>query len=117
MYIKIKNVNPVGIKDGSFNTILTKYKSDEKGLLDEFLNENMPKINIKKEDYEVVLEEINLNYDNFSYAEIVKKILPGELDSVPSSFEIIGRIAHLNLREKFLPYKNLIGQLILDVNN
>jgi len=35
---------------------------------------------------------------------------------IPKSYEIIGNIAHLNLREKFLPYKYLIGRIILDKN-
>jgi tRNA (guanine37-N1)-methyltransferase len=42
--------------------------------------------------------------------------LPGEFDEVPGGYEIIGKIAHLNLREKFWKYKKLIGQAILDVN-
>lgn len=35
---------------------------------------------------------------------------------IPKSFEIIGNIAHLNLREKFLPFKYLIAKIILDKN-
>ena len=53
------------------------------------------------------------NYDNFTYIDVLRKVLP--LDEIPNSYELIGKIAHLNLREKFLPYKNIIGQLILDV--
>jgi tRNA (guanine37-N1)-methyltransferase len=44
--------------------------------------------------------------------DIMRKISPEE---VPNSYEIIGKIAHLNLREKFLPIKHLIGQIIIDV--
>ena len=30
---------------------------------------------------------------------------------VPSSFETVGHIAHLNLREELLPYKHIVGQV------
>lgn len=34
----------------------------------------------------------------------------------PSSFETIGHIAHLNLRDEQLPYRHLIAQVLLDKN-
>jgi len=30
---------------------------------------------------------------------------------VPTSFETVGHIAHLNLREELLPFKHIIGQV------
>ena len=33
---------------------------------------------------------------------------------IPGGFETIGHIAHLNLADEQMPYKNLIGQIILD---
>jgi tRNA (guanine37-N1)-methyltransferase len=35
---------------------------------------------------------------------------------VPTSFESIGHIAHLNLRPEQLPHKAIIGQVIMDKN-
>lgn len=35
---------------------------------------------------------------------------------IPSSFETIGHIAHLNLFPEHAPYKKLIGQVLLDKN-
>lgn len=59
--------------------------------------------------------QFNIDYSNFSYSEALKKLIPEEMEEIPSGFETIGKIAHMNLREKFLPYKFLIGQIVLDV--
>lgn len=45
----------------------------------------------------------------------LQKLLPEGVD-VPTSFESIGHIAHLNLRDEQLPHKALIGQVIIDKN-
>jgi tRNA G37 N-methylase Trm5 len=41
---------------------------------------------------------------------LFQEILP-EGWEVPSSFETIGHIAHLNLRDEYAPYKHVIGQV------
>lgn len=45
--------------------------------------------------------------------EIFKKIFPDGLDPV-TAFETIGHIAHLNLKSHHEPYKELIGNVILE---
>lgn len=45
----------------------------------------------------------------------VQRLLPPGLE-VPCSFETVGHIAHLNLRDELLPYKHLVGQVLLDKN-
>ena len=45
----------------------------------------------------------------------MKKVLPEGI-VIPTSFETIGHIAHLNLREEHLPYKNIIGEVVLEVS-
>lgn len=42
--------------------------------------------------------------------QILRKLLPPNIE-VPTSFETVGHIAHLNLRDDQLPYKHLIGQV------
>lgn len=56
---------------------------------------------------------LKLGYDYWTTEEILRSILPAELD-VPSSFETIGHIAHLNLRPEYDDYKKVIGQVIID---
>ena len=59
---------------------------------------------------------IEISYGHFSVDEILRKILPDSIREVPSSFEMAGHLAHINLREETLPYKRIIGQTILDKN-
>lgn len=67
---------------------------------------------------------VHLDYSYWTYHEILAAILPVpdpnipgvSEDEVPSSFQVVGHIAHLNLRERYWQYKKLIGELILDKN-
>ena len=69
-------------------------------------------------------------YDLLTVDQVLRRIMPTSDDSningdgngnpvvkeIPSSFEIAGHIAHLNLNDEALPYKFLIGRAILDKN-
>ena len=44
------------------------------------------------------------------FVHAFQKLLPAGVE-IPSAFETIGHIAHLNLREELLPYKSLISQV------
>ncbi|XP_054812332.1 tRNA (guanine(37)-N1)-methyltransferase 2 isoform X2 [Prosopis cineraria] len=46
---------------------------------------------------------------------VLKQILPPGVE-VPSSFETIGHIAHLNLHDELLPYKDVIAKVLYDKN-
>jgi tRNA (guanine37-N1)-methyltransferase len=46
---------------------------------------------------------------------ILQKLLPEGVE-VPVSFEGVGHIAHFNLRPEVMPFKHLIGQVVLDKN-
>ncbi|XP_042489598.1 tRNA (guanine(37)-N1)-methyltransferase 2 [Macadamia integrifolia] len=59
----------------------------------------------KKSRYLVLSERIQ-NPDH-----VLKQILPLGVD-VPSSFETIGHITHLNIAEELLPYKDVIAKVI-----
>ncbi|CAI2180285.1 15732_t:CDS:10 [Funneliformis geosporum] len=80
--------------------------------LDDLPNEMKDFIN--KEGLGVVRHSVELKYDYWGVDDILKAILPESSES-PSSFTQVGHIAHMNLREEFLPWKFLIGQVILDV--
>ncbi|XP_006891886.1 PREDICTED: tRNA (guanine(37)-N1)-methyltransferase [Elephantulus edwardii] len=58
---------------------------------------------------------LELTYENFKSEEILRAVLPGGQD-VTSGFSRVGHIAHLNLRDHQLPFKHLIGQVMIDKN-
>ncbi|XP_077476675.1 tRNA (guanine(37)-N(1))-methyltransferase [Stigmatopora argus] len=59
--------------------------------------------------------DLKLTYDNLKSEEVLEAVLPQGQD-VTSAFSRIGHIAHMNLRDHQLPYRNLIGKVIMDKN-
>jgi tRNA (guanine37-N1)-methyltransferase len=56
--------------------------------------------------------DLEFDYRHLSTEQVLRQLLPAGVE-VPSSFETVGHIAHLNLREEVLPYKKLIAQVRL----
>lgn len=54
--------------------------------------------------------QVVLGYNCLSAQQVLRRLLPEGVE-VPTSFECVGHIAHLNLREDQLPYKAVIGQV------
>lgn len=70
----------------------------------------------------LVHHTLKLDYDYWKTDEILSVILPSDLlkaegGAPPSGFTAVGHVAHMNIKDEFLPYKNLIGQVILDKNS
>ncbi|XP_040988138.1 tRNA (guanine(37)-N1)-methyltransferase 1 isoform X2 [Juglans microcarpa x Juglans regia] len=63
-----------------------------------------------KSTFELVRCKLTLFYNYWQMNEILEAMLPKDI-IVPSAFETVGHVAHLNLREEHLPYKNLIAKL------
>ena len=55
---------------------------------------------------------LKVSYENIPVDEVLRKVLPEEIIEIPSSFEQVGHIAHLNLRDEVLKYKHLIGMYV-----
>ncbi|XP_057845472.1 tRNA (guanine(37)-N1)-methyltransferase 1 isoform X3 [Cryptomeria japonica] len=66
-------------------------------------------------DIRVVPYSLVLGYTYWTADHILKEILPPGTE-IPSSFETIGHIAHLNICENLLPYKDAIAKVIFDKN-
>ncbi|CAH2077791.1 unnamed protein product, partial [Thlaspi arvense] len=65
--------------------------------------------------FELVKCRLTLFYDYWPMNEVLEALLPKGM-IVPSAFEMVGHIAHLNLRDEHLPYKRLIAKVVLDKN-
>jgi tRNA (guanine37-N1)-methyltransferase len=73
------------------------------------------KIFAQQANAQLTSHEIELNYDYWTVEQVLKAILPDELE-VPTGFATIGHIAHFNLRPEYQPFKKIIGQVVLDKN-
>ncbi|GAA5872446.1 hypothetical protein JCM16303_004520 [Sporobolomyces ruberrimus] len=72
---------------------------------------------LKQHEAELVQESVSFDYDYWTSDQVLQAILPEDLlDESPTAFTQVGHIAHLNLRDQYLPHKYLIGQVILDKN-
>ncbi|KAF4636532.1 hypothetical protein G7Y89_g1556 [Cudoniella acicularis] len=72
---------------------------------------------VKEEELQIVPYDLTLNYDYWTYHDVVTSLLPEDaLGEVPVGFAIVGHIAHLNLKDEYLPYKNVIAQVLMDKN-
>ncbi|XP_004146841.1 tRNA (guanine(37)-N1)-methyltransferase 1 isoform X1 [Cucumis sativus] len=68
-----------------------------------------------KPTIELVRCRLTLFYDYWQMNEVLQALLPKDM-IIPSAFETVGHIAHLNLRDEHLSYKKLIAKVILDKN-
>ncbi|KAI0194537.1 Met-10+ like-protein-domain-containing protein [Astrocystis sublimbata] len=75
---------------------------------------------IEKKELGIVPYHLSLDYTYWSYEDVMRCVLPAEPrdenDGFPTGFNQAGHVAHLNLREQFLPYKKLIAEVLLDKN-
>ncbi|KDQ18257.1 hypothetical protein BOTBODRAFT_171915 [Botryobasidium botryosum FD-172 SS1] len=70
---------------------------------------------IEKEALGFAPYNLELDYSYWTADEILQAVLPEHLcETSPTSFTITGHLAHINLKDEYLPYKYVIGQVILD---
>lgn len=64
---------------------------------------------------ELVRHPVIYDWDYWTVDQVLRAVLPVELEEgAPSAFSMVGHIAHVNLREEYLAYRYLIGQVILE---
>jgi tRNA (guanine37-N1)-methyltransferase len=57
---------------------------------------------------------VSIDYHQFPVGYILERLLPKHVHPVPTSFETVGHVAHLNLQPEHVPYAKLIGQVLLE---
>lgn len=106
--------NPIINKNNELNTIVLNYSIKDNNNLKEFITNKLSNISINYKEPNII--NINLGYNNFNIEDCLKKLFNEEIvKEMPKSYEVIGCIAHLNIRDNYLPFRYLIGSLILDV--
>lgn len=113
-----RNVRPI-IKDelegGSAQTKLLLLAETVTGIELEGLPEELRSF-VAAEGAQPIAYEHVLGYEHLTAEQVLRRLLPAGME-VPSSFEQVGHVAHVNLREEQLPFKSLIGQVLLDKNS
>lgn len=70
---------------------------------------------LKKLGSKYKVHKLTFDFDYWSYDDILKAILPEDLiENCPSAFTVAGHLAHLNLKEQYMPYRQIIGEVILN---
>lgn len=72
---------------------------------------------VEKSELGVIPYQLRLNYDHWTSREVLVSVLPEEFhDDIPTGFNTAGHVAHLNLRDRFKPYKHIVAEVLLDKN-
>ncbi|KAI0430255.1 Met-10+ like-protein-domain-containing protein [Xylaria sp. FL1042] len=75
---------------------------------------------VAKQELGVIPYDLSLDYAYWTYEEVMRCLLPPEMrdenDGFPTGYNQAGHVAHLNLRDAFLPYKKLIAEVLIDKN-
>ena len=58
--------------------------------------------------------QLTFTYNDWTVDEVLRELLP--VKEIPSAFEIVGHIAHVNLKEDLLPFQHIVGKVIIDKN-
>ncbi|KAF5013846.1 hypothetical protein FDECE_177 [Fusarium decemcellulare] len=122
LFAKTLNAAAASVKE---NRLLSKYrkeleKSHEVLFMERFnpiLPDPDPSLASQGKKCIVLAPQIRPTYINTRKVDVMKSILPENLhDEIPSGFNTVGHVAHLNIRDQYLPYKNIIAQVLLDKN-
>ena len=99
--------------DETMRLLLLKEEVKDGSLTEELSEERRAEIGV--DALERTTHELVFSYEYFNAEQVLRRLLPEGCD-VPGSFETVGHIAHLNLRDEVTAYKHVIGRVLLDKN-
>ncbi|KAJ2894356.1 tRNA(m(1)G37)methyltransferase [Coemansia aciculifera] len=107
---KLRNVVADSAGSNDFKLVLLR-----PGITDTDLSEASDSLRqlVQENGWETLTHDVTMSYENWSADDILKAVLP-DPNQAPTAYEQIGHIAHMNLRDEYLEFKNLIGQVIID---
>lgn len=113
--IKLNNLNDfeTNTKDNNSNKITIILNPELISTMNDIIKDNVNNKQVLEEFCgvkELLFKEILITYDNFSYESIFDAIIPSDKGSVSQ----IGNILCLELHEDVLPYKHILGEVLLD---
>ncbi|CAD7935598.1 unnamed protein product [Amoebophrya sp. A25] len=78
-------------------------------------NKTTPESKLQEQVVSLHHVAFDVTYAQLSSDEALRMVLPtGTV--IPSAFETVGHLAHLNLRDELWPYRRTIGQVVLEKN-
>lgn len=111
--LTILNV-PAVLEDATDNSIRKILLNTSKTSVDDISHKELKEV-IVANDIKSSIHRLELSLFHFKTIEILQNCLPEGI-APSTSFESIGHIAHVNLREEQLPFKYFIGWVVLNRN-
>lgn len=109
--LKLERFRPVREENNSTIIILNPLKINTYQDIEEIDRNTLETSGVSHNDFSK--KEIELSFDNYSVEDIFRSVLPTDKEGM-ASFTKIGHIVHVNLRDHLLPFKELIGEVLLD---
>nr|XP_022919342.1 tRNA (guanine(37)-N1)-methyltransferase [Onthophagus taurus] len=109
--LKLQHFKAVQSKESSTILFLDPLRIKRWDDIELGVQNNLKKFSINESNLK--MEDFELKYDYFTAEDILRAVLPSDKEGM-ASFTQIGHIIHVNLREHLLPFKKLIGEVLLD---
>jgi len=113
--LKLKKVQPI-IDDGETDRRTILFNPDQVKVYGDVPESVRTFLAHIGEPEDLSKKEVSLTVENFQPKSMLNKVLRSTDENV-TGFTLVGHIAHLNLKENLLPFKTVIGEILLKLPN